>query len=162
MTARPPVLVLAVGNPSRGDDAIAPLLAERLEAAALPGVEVITEFQLQVENALDLEGRERVIFVDAGIDTPAPFELRPVRAAADFLHTSHALSPEAVLATHERIQGRVAAETWLLCVRGERFELGEGLSAEAERNLAAALARLSELCGAGGPPSARGIQAGGS
>ena len=30
---RAPVLVLAVGNPSRGDDAIGPLLAERLEAA---------------------------------------------------------------------------------------------------------------------------------
>lgn len=146
MTVRAPVLVLAVGNPSRGDDAIGPLLAERLEAAALPGVEVIVEFQLQVENALDLEGRERVIFVDAGIDTPAPFELRRVRAVADFLHTSHALSPEAVLATYERIKGRVAAETWVLCVRGEAFELGAAPSTAAITHLAAACAALLELC----------------
>jgi hypothetical protein len=40
-----PVLVLAVGNPSCGDDAIGQALAERLEAAALPGVEVISGFQ---------------------------------------------------------------------------------------------------------------------
>lgn len=146
MTARAPLLVLAVGNPSRGDDAIGPLLAERLEAAALPGVEVITEFQLQVENALDLEDRERVIFVDAGIDTPAPFELRRVRPAADFLHTSHALSPEAVLATYERIKGRIAAETWVLCVRGEAFELGAAPSAAAISHLEAACAALLELC----------------
>ena len=36
-----PTLVFAVGNLSRGDDAVGPLLAERLEAAAVPGVEVL-------------------------------------------------------------------------------------------------------------------------
>jgi hydrogenase maturation protease len=147
VTARAPVLVLAVGNPSRGDDAIGPLLAERLEAAALPGVEVITEFQLQVENALDLEGRERVIFVDGGIDTPPPVELRRARPAAEFLHTSHALSPEAVLATYARINGHVSAETWVLCVRGDAFELGAALSPTALTHLEAAWRALLELCG---------------
>ena len=138
MSDRAPVLVLAVGNPSRGDDALGPELAARLEAAALPGVEVITEFQLQVENALDLEGRERVIFVDAGTGTPAPFEIRRAAPAEDFLHTSHAISPEAVLATYRRVTGREPPEAWVLCVRGEAFELGEGLSETAAANLEAA------------------------
>jgi len=142
-----PVLVLAVGNPSRGDDALGPELAARLEAAALPGVEVIVEFQLQVENALDLVGRERVIFVDAATGTPAPFELRRVEAAAEFLHTSHALSPEAVLATYQRITGETAPESWLLCVRGESFELGEGLSSMAEVNAEAAWLELRRWLG---------------
>ena len=145
MSDRAPVLVLAVGNASRGDDAIGPELAARLVAAALPGVEVIDEFQLQVENALDLAGRERVIFVDAGTGTPAPFELRRVLPAAEFLHTSHALSPEAVLATYRRITGDEPPEAWLLCVRGESFELGEPLSAEAADHLAAAWSALLEL-----------------
>ena len=144
-----PVLVLAVGNPSRGDDAIGPELAARLEAAALPGVEVITEFQLQVENALDLVGRERVIFVDAGTGTPAPFELRRVTAAADFLHTSHAISPEAVLATYQRLHGAPAPEAWVLCVRGESFELGEALSAMAADHLEAAWLELRRRVGPG-------------
>jgi hydrogenase maturation protease len=139
------VLVLAVGNPSRGDDALGPELAARLEAAALPGVEVITEFQLQVENALDLEGRKRVIFVDAGTGTPAPFELRRVQPAEDFLHTSHALSPEAVLATYQRVTGNEPPEAWVLCVRGEAFELGEGLGQEAAGNLEAAWVQLTEV-----------------
>lgn len=142
MSGRPPVLVLAVGNPSRGDDALGALLAERLEAAGLPHVEVIVEFQLQVEHALDLEGRSLVIFVDAGMGTPAPFQLRRVKPAADFVHTTHALSPEALLATCERVVGNVSAETWVLCVRGESFELGEGLSAAAASNLDAAWAAL--------------------
>jgi hydrogenase maturation protease len=137
--------VLAVGNPSRGDDALGPELAARLEAAALPGVEVITEFQLQVENALDLVGRERVIFVDAGSGTAAPFELRRAVAAADFLHTSHALSPEAVLATYRRVTADEPPEAWVLCVRGESFELGESLSAAASDHLAAAWPALLEF-----------------
>jgi hydrogenase maturation protease len=140
------VLVLAVGNPSRGDDAIGPELAARLEAAAMPGVEVISEFQLQVENALDLVGRERVIFVDAGTGTPEPYELRRVAAVADFLHTSHAISPESVLATYERLQGTPAPEAWVLCVRGDSFELGERLSEEADRRLDPAWEELRELC----------------
>lgn len=134
--------MLAVGNPSRGDDAIGPELAARLEAAALPDVEVISEFQLQVENALDLVGRERVIFVDAGTGTPAPFELRRVEAYADFLHTSHSLSPEAVLATYRRVTGAEPPEAWLFCVRGESFELGEPLSDPAQANLEAAWQEL--------------------
>jgi len=146
VSGRAPVLVLAVGNPSRGDDAIGPELAARLEAAALPGVEVISEFQLQVENALDLVGRERVIFVDAGVGTPAPYELRRAAAAPDFLHTSHAISPEAVLATYERLHGAPAPEAWVLCVRGESFELGDGLSDAARRRVAAAWEDLARHC----------------
>jgi hydrogenase maturation protease len=136
--------VLAVGNPSRGDDALGPELAARLEATPIPGVEVISEFQLQVENALDLEGRERVVFVDAGAGTPGPFELRRAIAAEDFLHTSHAISPEAVLATYRRVTGKEPPEAWVLCVCGEAFELGEGLSEAAAANLAAAWATLKD------------------
>jgi hydrogenase maturation protease len=107
-------------------------------------VEVITEFQLQVENALDLEGRELVIFVDAGTGTPAPFELREVRSVAEFIHTTHSLSPEAVLATYVRVRGEMPPPALLLCVRGESFELGEPLSPAAASNLDAAWALLEE------------------
>lgn len=134
-----PVLVLAVGNPSRGDDAIGPVLAARIEAAGWPGVEVITEFQLQVENALDLVGRERTLFIDAGTGTPGPLELRKITPLVPgTAYTSHALSPEAVLGTYARVQAESPPESWILCVRGERFELGEGLSPDAARNVEAA------------------------
>jgi hydrogenase maturation protease len=150
MSARAPVLVLAVGNPSRGDDAIGPEIAARLEAAALPGVEVINEFQLQVENALDLVGRERVIFVDAGTGTQVPFELSRVSGARDVLHTSHSISPQTVLATYEQVQDAGAPECWLLCVRGESFELGEPLSVAGRRHLEAAWPELLEILGGAG------------
>lgn len=140
-----PVVVFAIGNPSRGDDAIGPEIAARLEAAALPWVEVIVDFQLQVEHALDLEERRLAVFVDAAIDTAAPCEIRHVAPARDASHTSHALSPAAVLETYERISRRVAPDARVLAVRGESFELGASLSIGARANLEAAWSMLQEL-----------------
>jgi len=142
-----PVLVIAIGNPSRGDDAIGPLLAARLEALDLPEVEVITDFQLAPEHALDLVGRERVIFVDAGTATPEPYELRRVAAQDDFSYTSHAMSPAAVLATYEKVHGTAPPEAWVLCVRGEDFGLGAPLSAAAARHSDAAWQALNQFPG---------------
>ena len=137
-----PVLVLAIGNPSRGDDALGPLAAQRLAALALPGVEVLTDFQLQVEHALDLLGRSLVVFIDAAASGEAPFELRPLEPAADARHTSHSLSPAAVLDAYRRLTGGDPPPSRLLAIRGHGFELGAPLSAAAAANLQAALAAL--------------------
>jgi hydrogenase maturation protease len=141
-----PTLVFAVGNPSRGDDAVGPLLAARLEAAAVPGVEVLVDFQLQVEHALDLAGRERVIFVDACVDAEAPFVEREVRADAGFATTSHSLAPAQVLETYRRVTGASPPPSLLLGVRAHHFELGAGLSPDTESASQAAWPRLLELC----------------
>ncbi|NHA13649.1 hydrogenase maturation protease [Thioalkalivibrio sp. XN279] len=133
-----PVVVFAVGNPSRGDDAIGPALAARLEAEDLAEVEVVVDFQLQVEHALDLDGRDLAIFVDAAVGVDPPYDLKQVRPSRDRSHTSHALSPAAVLETFERCTGKAAPPAWVLAVRGESFELGTELSAAARANLEAA------------------------
>ncbi|HSQ69208.1 MAG TPA: hydrogenase maturation protease [Steroidobacteraceae bacterium] len=147
MSADPaPVLVLAAGNPSRGDDAIGHMLAERLDAAGFPDVEVLTDFQWQVEHALELEGRALAVFVDAGMATAAPFELRAVVASARYLHTTHALEPGAVIETYRRVTGSTPPPALLLCVRGESFELGHALTPAAITHLEAAWARLRRLC----------------
>lgn len=143
MTA--PVVVFAVGNPSRGDDAIGSELGARLEAEGLAEVEVIVDFQLQVEHALDLEGRDLAIFVDAAVDVAPPYELTQVRPSRDRSHTSHALSPAAVLETFERCTGKTAPPSWVLAVPGESFELGADLSAAARDNLEAAWRILRAL-----------------
>ena len=82
-----PLLVFGWGNPSRGDDALGPLLVEQLAdraQAQLPAgrLECLTDFQLQVEHALDLVGRERVLFVDAAIGLQTPFAVSKVHPAA--------------------------------------------------------------------------------
>jgi hydrogenase maturation protease len=138
-----PRLVSGIGNPSRGDDAIGPFAVERLEALALPGVELLTDFQLQVEYALDLIGRREVVFIDAAASGPEPYLFAPVQPAADTSATTHALPPEAVLNAFQRVSDAPLPAAYVLAVRGYAFELGVPLSAAAERNLAAALEMLA-------------------
>lgn len=135
-----PRLVIGIGNPSRGDDALGPLLVERIEAMELPGVECLTDFQLQVEHALDLQGRAAVVFVDASVAAPAPFAYAAVAPdAGGFAYTTHALSPGALLATYRDVVG-APPPAFVLAIRGEAFELGAPLSAAAQAHLARALA----------------------
>lgn len=143
MNTPAPILIIGIGNPSRGDDALGPLLIEHLEALALPDVELLTDFQLQVEFALDLRNRQQVIFIDASLNAAAPFTFTPVVAAEDTSYSSHALSPSAVLHAYHKLFGE-PPPSYVLAIRGETFELGEGLSPEAAANLAAAQAWLVE------------------
>lgn len=139
-----PLLVLAWGNPSRGDDALGPLLAERLqaqaEAAAWAGrVEVLADFQLQVEHALDLVGRERILFVDAALDLAEPFAVRPLQAARGGGIGSHALAPEAVLQVYQDLHGHPPPPATLLAIRASAFELGTAPGTEALADLEQAI-----------------------
>lgn len=135
-----PILVFGWGNPSRGDDALGPLFVEAVEKMGLADVECLTDFQLQVEHALDLEGRQRVLFVDASLSAAAPFTVTPIEAARDASFTTHAMTPQSVLAVYEDIRGEAPPPTWLLAIRGERFELGESLGTSAREGLTKALA----------------------
>lgn len=131
-----PTLILACGNPSRGDDALGPLLIDRLAGAAdLQGVETLTDFQLQIEHVLDLDGRSLVIFVDAVAAGPAPFAFVPVRPRPDVALSTHAIRPSALLGLFRRVVGGDPPPARVLAIRGYGFELGAPLSARAAANL---------------------------
>ncbi len=143
-----PTLVFGWGNPSRGDDALGPVFIEHFTALAAlhpewGAVECLTDFQLQVEHALDLQDRQRVLFVDASLDAPAPCTLTRIEAARDASFTTHAMSPQAVLKVFADIDEGEPPPCWLLAIRGERFELGEEISESARSNLVAALERAA-------------------
>lgn len=134
-----PILVLAIGNESRGDDALAPLLSRSLQAAFdHPDFEFIEDFQLQVEHVTDLVGRQKILFLDADVSCEAPFHFSEISAAQDNSYTSHAMSPFALLHTYRQVYGEEAPNSYLLRLRGYGFELGEDLSVEASANMQAA------------------------
>lgn len=139
----PAVLVLGWGNLSRGDDALGPLclaaLRNALPAQLLTQVEFLEDYQLQVEFALDLVGRQRVLFVDASLDCTAPFQVRPALPRRDTTISSHALSPEALLQVFADLQGQAPPPATVLAIRGEAFALGEPITAAAQAHLAAAV-----------------------
>jgi hydrogenase maturation protease len=147
------ILIFGYGNPSRGDDALGPLLLERLDRLldeavrrAAGGIEFLTDFQLQVEHALDLVDRRLVLFADAHLACPPPWTLEPLQAADDPSYSTHAISPAAVLRVYREIRGTAPPASFLLGIRGECFELGEDLSAAASVHLDSAVALVADLC----------------
>jgi hydrogenase maturation protease len=139
-----PLLVLGVGNPSRGDDALGPALLDALHEQGVGAdgtVEMLTDFQLQVEHLLDLEGRRAVLFVDAAWPGAGPGTgLEPIVADSAAPLSSHALRPQAVLRAYWEVLGRAPPPAWQLAVEGAAFELGAPLSDKGLRNLRRALA----------------------
>jgi hydrogenase maturation protease len=137
-----PVLVFGWGNRSRGDDALGPLCMDGLRATHVPlsRVELLDDYQLQIEHALDLVGRTRVLFVDASAGCRTPFEVTSLQAQRDASLTTHALSPQALLQVFIDLRGEPVPPATLLAIRGEAFELGAPLSATACANLQPALA----------------------
>ena len=138
-----PLLVFGWGNASRGDDALGPLFIERLRERLAPDelarIDFLDDYQLQVEHALDLVGREHVLFVDASLSCAAPFEATPVQPQRDRSFTTHAMSPAALLQVYVELHANEPPSCTQLAIRGERFELGEPPGEAALRNLDAAL-----------------------
>lgn len=137
------LVVLAVGNDARGDDALGPLLMTRLEALDPPGVARVLDFQLQVEHALDLDGVALALFVDAHCRQEVPVALAPIQAEPT-TGASHALSPAQVLGVGRRI-GRAMPEAWLMSLAGADFSLGQGLSPVGQASLEAGWRCLQAL-----------------
>ena len=135
-----PILILTYGNPSRGDDALGPAMYDLLEKfkhenTRLDDIDLFADFQLQIEHALDLEDRRYVLFIDASVSCPAPFELQKLQAKRDDSFTTHAMTPAAVLAVYQQIHHRDPPPAFLLSIRAYEFGLGLDICDQAKANL---------------------------
>jgi Ni,Fe-hydrogenase maturation factor len=119
-------------------------LVERLKKRRLAGVACDANYQLNVEDALACAGHDVVVFVDAARGLRKPYRFTKLRPAGGVPALSHALRPEAVLAVTAGLYGKTP-DARLLAIRGRRFTIGEGLSAEAEQDLGMALAFLEDF-----------------
>ncbi len=135
-------LILGYGNPGRQDDGLGPEFVRRVEDESWPGVTTQMNYQLTVEDAVDIAKVKRVIFVDASMQQRS-FSFSPVAATPTQLDpqpiASHSLSPESLM-TLSRTLFNAQAEAWVLAIQGfefDRFE--EKLSPGAEGNLQQAL-----------------------
>jgi len=137
-------LVFTWGNPSRGDDALGPHIYDILQKESLEDVEVLTDYQLQIEHVVDLEQRKKVLFIDASVLAKAPFEFYQIYAEQDDSYTTHAMSPQSLLAVYKKVNGREPPPSFVLTIRAYEFELGSSMSNNALNNLAAAILFLTQ------------------
>lgn len=139
------ILLLGYGNPSRGDDALAPLLLEQIAPFCSSFVEFITDFQLQIEHALDLKHRDLVLFIDASVANTQAIELRQLQALQNSSYTTHAMHPAGVMQVYQTIEHTTPPPCFLLTMQAVEFELGATLSNNAQQSLQHALALVKQL-----------------
>ena len=138
-------LLIGYGNPGRLDDGLGPVLAERIAAMNLDGLDVEIDYQLNIEHAEQLKDYKVVIFVDADTAGAGPFWVKKIGPQADHVvYTSHAMKPESVLAVGRDLFD-AQTEAFLVGIRGYDFnEYEEKLSLLAQKNLDKALAYVVE------------------
>jgi hypothetical protein len=108
-------------------------------------VELLTDFQLQIEHAVDLEGRALVLFVDASISCPPPYQFTRFSRRVIPAIPAMRCRPPPYCTSISKCIVFPPPPAFQLAIRGEHFELGEPLSAAAAVNLEAALAFTERL-----------------
>lgn len=155
MTDKAPILIMAVGNPSRGDDAFGPMLADQLlywldtqSEDVQACIELICDQQLMVEHVMDLADRHQVLFADAAAQgdevvslvTLAPL---PIDQAVQGVN-SHSCTPAQLLGLYQAMLMKLPPPAQLLSLTGHGFELGEPLSPPARAQFPLAMALLHQ------------------
>jgi hydrogenase maturation protease len=120
-------LIIGYGSPIRGDDAIGPLAADRLDSLLEQGelpdwIEIQSRHILTAELVEDLKRADLAIFLDAAADTP-PGEVRcrPLQPDATALSTmAHFHDPRELLAWCEALYGEAPA-AWLISAGGAEW-----------------------------------------
>jgi hydrogenase maturation protease len=134
------ILLLALGNGSRGDDGVGVALGRALAARLPPGsVHVEEAIQLLPEHAEATARATAVVFLDATV-TGAPGEVHAhqvhMRAPREAL--LHALTPEEILGLARTAYGQ-APQGLLVTVAGKDFSFVERLSEEVQASVPAAV-----------------------
>ncbi len=137
------ILVFGYGNPGRGDDGLGPLVAAAVRSLSLPLVDVESDYQLNVEDAVSVCDHAAVIFVDADLHAPRPFRFSTVESVCYLGISGHTATPGEIVRVARDLFGEEPA-AYVLGVRGYEFgEFHESLSSQARANLREALAFLS-------------------
>jgi hydrogenase maturation protease len=136
------ILLLALGNGSRGDDGVGLALGRSLVARLPPGShQVVEAVQLLPEHAELTARADAVVFLDAAVSgAPGEVHANQVTSRAPRAALLHALTPEEILGLARTTYGQ-APQGLLVTVGGKDFSFVEGLSPEAE----AALPEATEM-----------------
>jgi hydrogenase maturation protease len=141
-------IILACGNPLRGDDGVALQIASCLqEGYTEPDIETYCVQQWTPELAESISKADLAIFVDASTSIPAgKMRLEEVYASAGHAGTTtHSLSPGELLVLARELYQRAPARAYLLTVGGESFEHGHQLSDVVRQAIPAACNEIRAL-----------------
>jgi hydrogenase maturation protease len=136
------IAIVGMGNTIRSDDGLGCYICAALEKLVLPNVVIMTVQQLDPEIVEDLLPFDKIVIVDASLtgDAVAFSELDEKMATA--VASSHHMNAAMVHALARRIYGKELS-LFLCAVKGENFEMGDHLSATAQKNAGEAIKILT-------------------
>ena len=137
------ILIYGIGNPSRQDDALGILFTELMrvwtESRKTPNISFDSNYQLNIEDALNISEKDTVIFVDASVEEDIDsFSFRPIKASKSVAFSTHSMEPESVVSLCKELFGKKPA-AYLLTIRGYSWELSAQMTEKAHENLTAAM-----------------------
>ncbi|HKJ26025.1 MAG TPA: hydrogenase maturation protease [Anaerolineales bacterium] len=141
-------LIYGYGNPGRQDDGLGNAVCQRLEAWVsenqLPGIEFDSNYQLNIEDAAAIAEKDLVIFVDASDEKLDDFCFSRVDGSTKVSFTTHAASPGYIVQLCKELFGKEPL-VLLLHIKGYEWAFREGLTEQAQNNLASALEQLKRI-----------------
>ncbi len=141
-------LVVGYGNDLRSDDGAGRWVADQVEALDLPGVVVRSMSQLTPELALEVAGRECVVFVDADVDVTET-TVRPVEPDATTGRTmTHHGDPATLLAMVPAV-GDPPGRVHLVSIPAGNLEMGLTMTAGTRAAAEEAVTRVVGLVTSG-------------
>jgi len=142
----PSVLILAYGNPLRGDDGIAWCAAEALQRI-LPSsrTEILFLSQLTPELAEPISQADAIIFLDAATEgRPGKITCAPVNAEAQRPGFSHQMTPQSLLAFCAQLDAP-RPRAFVVSMTGQSFDAPDALSNEARSALPQLVSTVQQL-----------------
>jgi hydrogenase maturation protease len=138
------LVILGVGNDSRGDDGLGWAFLDALEGDPDIRARLFYRYQLMPEDAADVAEARTAVFVDATKKRlEKGFHWEPAVPERQPMVNSHWLPPEAVLGFCQQVHG-ACPDAYILSISGDQWELGQGLSPEAQSRLEDALVFFRE------------------
>lgn len=148
MSKKLKILLYGYGNPGRKDDGLGPILVDLVEKwiikNEIKNISIDSNYQLNIEDAYTIRDYDIVIFIDASIEEIDDFIVTRVQPSDKVNYTMHSASPSFVLNLCNKIYN-YTPETYLLHIKGYEFQLEEGLSRRASKNLDEALRFIKRL-----------------
>ncbi len=139
------ILVYGYGNPGRMDDGLGSELVNALEQWAkennMDNIEFDSNYQLNIEDAYEISTKDIVIFVDASREDIDDFLLTKVDENSKLSFTSHEASPGYIYHLSNKLFNK-SPKTFLLHIKGYKWDFQQGLSEKAKLNLNKAIAYM--------------------
>ncbi len=142
------LLIYGYGNPGREDDGLGIACTEKLETWArqkkLKGFSFDMNYQLNIEDALEIAQYDAVLFIDASTEPIDDFMVSEVKASDKVNFTMHTASPSYIKYLCKQMY-QAEPLVYLIHIKGYQWSMKEGLTKKAASNLKKTLSYLQEL-----------------